>query len=123
MRKTINEALDKLRKIKKLDLMVHGNKGEETEKYIIIYLTEGHIPHTGGEFSDRFFPSELHVYDYYTDVGNHIIDGLIGEANLRGKNRKEVCLLRVAYIIYSECLGWLHIKWPKVYNDYLNGRF
>jgi len=123
LRKIINDALDRLRKIKKLDLMVRGDKGELAEKYIQIYLTENHIPATEGSALDRFFPVELHIYDYYTDVGNHIVDGSIGEANLRGKDRKEICLLRVAYTIYSECMGWLHNKWPKVYNNYLNGKF
>jgi hypothetical protein len=32
-------------------------------------------------------------------------------------------LLRVAYIIYSECVGWLHNKWPKTYQDYKDGKF
>jgi len=123
LRKVINDALDRLRKIKKLDLMVHGNKGEKAEKYVSLWLTEGHIPATGGSFLDRFFPVELHVYDYYIDVGNHVVDELIGETNLRGKSRREVCLLRVAYTIYSECTGWLHNKWPKVFNDYVNGEF
>lgn len=123
LKKVINDALDKLRKIKKLDLMVHGNKGEKADKYVQVYLTENHIPATGGDFSARFFPVELHVYDYYTDVGNHVADGLIGESALRGKNRKEVCLLRVAYTIYTNCIGWLKAKWPKVYDDYLNGIF
>lgn len=123
LKKVINDALDRLRKIKKLDLMVHGNKGEKAEKYIQVYLTESHIPATGGDFNARFFPVELHIYDYYTDVGNHTVDGLIGEANLRGRSRREVCLLRVAYTIYSECMAWLINKWPKVYDDYLHGKF
>jgi hypothetical protein len=47
----------------------------------------------------------VHLSEYYDDVGNNAVDGLIGENNLRGKSREEICLLRVAYIIYSECVG------------------
>jgi hypothetical protein len=85
--------------------MVHGNKGEKAEKYIQVYLTENHIPATGGNTTDRFFPVVLHVYDYYTDIGNHAADSLIGENNLRRKSRKEICLLRIAYIIYTNCIN------------------
>ena len=121
--KVTNSALDKLRKNKKLDFMVRGDKGEKAEKYIQIYLTENHIPATGGSSNDRFFSVVLHVYDYYTDVGNHVADSLIGEANLRGKDRDTICLLRVAYLIYSECMRWLHNEWPEVYQKYKDGKF
>lgn len=121
--KVINEALDKLRKVKKLDLYVHGNKKEIAEKYVVLWLTEHHTPRTGINVFDGFFQVELHIYDYYTDIGNHVADGLIGESNLRGKSRREVCLLRVAHTIYSACISWLQKKWPDVYNDYINGKF
>ena len=121
--KIINEALDKLRSIKKLDIYVHGNKKEIAEKYVMLWLTEHHIPKTNVTIDNGFFKVELHIYDYYTDVGNHSVDGLIGESKLRGKSRREICLLRVAYIIYLSCISWLQNKWPDIYNDYMSGKF
>ena len=118
----INEALDKLKKLKKLELYFHSYKKEITEEYVSLWLTEGHIPRAAGEEA-KFFNVTLQVSDYYTPVGKYKADSSIGESNLRKMNRKEVCLLRVAHTIYSACIDWIKQNWPDVYNDYVRGKF
>ena len=118
----INEAIDKLRKLKKLDLYVHGYKKEITEKYVSLWFTERHIPRVAGEEAE-FFNVTLQVSDYYTPVGKYKADSSIGESKLSKMSRKEICLLRVTYTIYSECLNWIKQNWPDVYNDYIRGKF
>ena len=103
MLKIINEAIDKLRKLKKLDLSFHGNKTKITEKDVSLWLTEQHVPRVAGEEAE-FFNVTLQISDYYTPIGEHEADSSIGESNLRKMNRKEVCLLRVAHTIYSAYL-------------------
>ena len=118
----INEAIDKLKKLKKLDLYVHGYKKEITEEYVSLWLTERHIPRVAGEEAE-FFNVTLQVSDYYTPVGKYKADSSIGESKLSKMSRKEICLLRVTYTIYSECLNWIKQNWPDVYNDYIRGKF
>ena len=118
----INEAIDKLKKLKKLDLAFHSYKNEITEKYASLWLMERHIPRAAGEEAE-FFNVTLQVSDYYTPIGEHEADSSIGESNLRKMNRKEVCLLRVAHTIYSAYLDWIKQNWPDVYNDYVRGKF
>ena len=118
----INEAIDKLKKLKKLDLYVHGYKKEITEEYVSLWLTERHIPRVAGEEAE-FFNVTLQVSDYYTPVGKYKADSSIGESKLSKMSRKEICLLRVTYTIYSECLNWIKQNWPDVYNDYVRGKF
>ena len=120
--KIINEAVDKLKKLKKLDLSFHGYKKEITEKYASLWLTERHVPRVAGEETE-FFNVILQISDYYTPIGEHEADGSIGESNLRKINRKEVCLLRVAHMIYSAYLDWIKQNWPDVYDDYIRGKF
>ena len=120
--KIINEAVDKLKKLKKLDLAFHGYKNEITEKYASLWLMERHIPRAAGEEAE-FFNVTLWVSDYYTPIGEHEADSSIGENNLRKMSRKEVCLLRVAHTIYSTCIDWIKRNWPDVYNDYVRGKF
>ena len=118
----INEAIDKLKKLKKLDLYVHGYKKEITEEYVSLWLTERHIPRVTGEEAE-FFNVTLQVSDYYTPVGKYKADSSIGESKLSKMSRKEICLLRVTYTIYSECLNWIKQNWPDVYDDYVRGKF
>lgn len=118
----INEAIDKLKKLKKLDLYVHGYKKEITEEYVSLWLTERHIPRVAGEEAE-FFNVTLQVSDYYTPVGKYKADSSIGESKLSKMSRKEVCLLRVAHTIYSTYLDWIKQNWPDVYNDYVRGKF
>lgn len=120
--KIINEAVDKLKKLKKLDLAFHGYKNEITEKYASLWLMERHIPRAAGEEAE-FFNVLLQISDYYTPIGEHEADNSIGESNLRKMGRKEVCLLRVAHMIYSAYLDWIKQNWPDVYNDYVRGKF
>ena len=120
--KIINEAINKLRKLKKLDLAFHGNKTKITEKDASLWLTERHVPRVFGEEAE-FFNVKLYVSDYYTAIGEHKADSSIGESGLQKRNRKEIYLLRVAYTIYSACLDWLKQNWPDVYNDYIGGKF
>ena len=120
--KIINEGIDKLGKLKKLDLYIHGYKKEITEEYVSLWFTEQHIPRAAGEEAE-FFNVKLQVSDYYTPIGEHEADSSIGESNLRKMNRKEVCLLRVAHTIYSAYLDWIKQNWPDVYNDYVRGKF
>ena len=120
--KIINEAVDKLQKLKKLDLYFHGYKKEVTEKYVSIWLMERHIPRVFGEEAE-FFNVKLYVSDYYITIGDHKADRAIGESNLRKMNKKEICLLRVAHTIYSTYLSWIKQNWPDVYNDYIRGKF
>ena len=120
--KIINEAVDKLRKLKKLDLAFHGYKNEITEKYVSLWLTERHIPRVAGEEAE-FFNVTLQVSDYYTPIGEHAADSSIGESNLRKMSRREVCLLRIAHTIYSTYIDWIKRNWPDVYNDYVRGKF
>ncbi len=120
--KIINEAVDKLQKLKKLDLYFHGYKKEVTEKYVSIWLMERHVPRVFGEEAE-FFNVKLYVSDYYTAIGEHKADSAIGESNLRKMNKKEICLLRVAHTIYSTYLNWIKQNWPDVYNDYIRGKF
>ena len=120
--KIINEAIDKLRKLKKLDLSFHGYKKEITEEYVSLWLTERHVPRVAGEEAE-FFNVILKVSDYYTPIGEHKADNSIGESNLRKMNRKEVCLLRVAHTIYSAYLDWIKQNWPDIYDDYIRGKF
>ena len=102
--KIINEAVNKLEKLKKLDLSFHGYKTKITEKDASLWLTEQHIPRVAGEEAE-FFNVLLQVSDYYTPIGKHEVDSLIGESKLSKMGRKEICLLRVTYTIYSECLN------------------
>ena len=97
--KIINEALNKLRKLKKLDLAFNGNKIKATEKDVSLWFTEQHIPRVAGEEAE-FFNVKLQVSDYYTPIGEHKADSSIGENNLRKMSRREACLLRVAHTIY-----------------------
>ena len=120
--KIINEALDKLRKLKKLDLAFNGNKIKATEKDVSLWFTERHIPRVFGEEAE-FFNVILQVSDYYTPIGEHKADSSIGESNLRKMNRREACLLRVAHTIYSTYIDWIKRNWPDVYNDYVRGKF
>ena len=120
--KIINEAINKLRKLKKLDLSFHGYKTKITEKDASLWLTEQHIPRVAGEEAE-FFNVTLQVSDYYTPVGKHEVDSLIGESKLSKMNKKEVCLLRVTYRIYSAYLDWIKQNWPDVYDDYVKGKF
>ena len=120
--KIINEATEKLRKLKKLDFYFHGYKKEVTEKYVSIWLMEQHIPRVPGEEAE-FFNVTLYVSDYYTAIGEHKADSTIGESKLRKISKKEICLLRVAYTIYSTYLNWIKQNWPNVYNDYIRGKF
>ena len=120
--KIINEATEKLRKLKKLDFYFHGYKKEVTEKYVSIWLMEQHIPRVPGEEAE-FFNVTLYVSDYYTAIGEHKADSTIGESKLRKISKKEICLLRVAHTIYSAHLRWIKQNWPAVYNDYIRGRF
>ena len=120
--KIINEAVDKLRKLKNLDFYFHGYKKEVTEKYVSIWLMEQHIPRVPGEEAE-FFNVTLYVSDYYTAIGEHKADSTIGESKLRKISKKEICLLRVAHTIYSAYLNWIKQKWPDVYNDYIRGKF
>ena len=120
--KIINEAINKLRKLKKLDLAFHGYKTKITEKDASLWLTERHVPRGFGEEAE-FFNVKLYVSDYYTPVGEHEADNLIGESKLRKMSRKEACLLRVAHTIYSAYLDWIKQNWPDVYDDYIKGKF
>ena len=120
--KIINEAVNKLEKLKKLDLSFHGYKTKITEKDASLWLTEQHIPRVAGEEAE-FFNVLLQVSDYYTPIGKHEVDSLIGESKLSKMGRKEICLLRVTYTIYSECLNWIKQNWPDVYDDYVKGKF
>ena len=120
--KIINEAINKLRKLKKLDLSFHGYKTKITEKDASLWLTEQHIPRVAGEEAE-FFNVLLQVSDYYTPIGKHGVDSLIGESKLHNKSKREVCLLRVTYTIYSAYLNWIKQNWPDVYDDYVNGKF
>ena len=120
--KIINEAVDKLRKLKKLDLAFHGYKNEITEEYVSLWLTERHVPRVAGEEAE-FFNVTLQVSDYYTPIGEHEADSSIGESNLRKMSRREVCLLRIAHTIYSTYIDWIKRNWPDVYNDYVRGKF
>ena len=120
--KIINEAVDKLKKLKKLDLSFHGYKTKITEKDASLWLTERHIPRVFGEEAE-FFNVTLQVSDYYTPIGEHEADKAIGESKLHKKSKKEVCLLRVAHTIYSAYLNWIKQNWPDVYDDYVNGKF
>ena len=120
--KIINEAVDKLKKLKKLDLDFHGYKTKITEKDASLWLTEQHIPRVAGEEAE-FFNVTLQVSDYYTPIGEHEADSSIGENNLRKMSRREACLLRVAHTIYSTYIDWIKRNWPDVYNDYVRGKF
>ena len=120
--KIINEAIDKLKKLKKLDFYFHGYKKEITEEHVSVWLTEQHVPRVAGEEAE-FFNVTLQVSDYYTPVGKYKADSSIGKSNLRKMNRKEVCLLRVAHTIYSTYLDWSKQNWPDVYDDYVRGKF
>ena len=120
--KIINEATEKLRKLKKLDFYFHGYKKEVTEKYVSIWLMEQHIPRVPGEEAE-FFNVTLYVSDYYTAIGEHKADSIIGESKLRKISKKEICLLRVAHTIYSAYIDWIKQNWPDVYNDYIRGKF
>lgn len=120
--KIINEAINKLRKLKKLDLAFHGYKTEITEEYVSLWLTERHIPRVAGEEAE-FFNVTLQVSDYYTPIGEHEVDSLIGESKIHNRSKKEICLLRVAHTIYSAYLNWIKQNWPDVYNDYIGGKF
>lgn len=120
--KIINEAINKLEKLKKLDLSFHGYKTKITEKDASLWLTEQHIPRAAGEEAE-FFNVKLYVSDYYTPIGGHEADNAIGESKLHKKSKKEVCLLRVAHTIYSTYLNWIKQNWPDIYNDYIRGKF
>ena len=120
--KIINEAINKLRKVKKLDLSFHGYKTKITEKDASLWLTEQHIPRVAGEEAE-FFNVTLQVSDYYMPIGKHGVDSLIGESKLHNKSKKEVCLLRVTYTIYSAYLNWIKQNWSDVYDDYVKGKF
>ena len=120
--KIINEAIDKLKKLKKLAFYFHGYKKEITEEHVSVWLAERHVPRVAGEEAE-FFNVALQISDYYTPIGEHEADSSIGVINLRKMSRKEVCLLRVAHTIYSAYLDWTKQNWPDVYDDYVRGKF
>ena len=125
----INHALDKLRVLKNIDLNVRANGNEFAEKYIVIHFTwaqlENWLIRTGKPYkgNELFFEITFNLKDYYDDVGKNVADGLIGEGRLSGKNRYDVCLLRVAYLLYAEATGFLQNHWPHLYSKYLKGEF
>ena len=120
--KIINEAVDKIKKLKKLDLYFYGYENIITEKWVSVFLTEHHIPIIDTYEATNFFKADLYIHDYYAPVGKHWVDSLIGKSTLRDKSKKEICLLRVTYIIYSSCINWLKQYWPDVYNKYAGGK-
>ena len=123
----INEALSKLWQNKKISLQVKGNGNEFAEKYVHIWFTwselEAWAISTGNNSSanSQFFDIIFNLRDYYTDIGNHVADILIGEKVLRGKNRHDICLLRVAYLIYTKSISFIKKKYPGFYAKYKNG--
>lgn len=121
----VNEALDRLWKNKKLDINVRGNGNEFAEKYIYIHFTwanlESWLISRGSPSKALFFDITFTLKEYYDDVGNNAVDGLIGESILRGKNRHDICLLRVAYLIYAEAIGFVKNNYPGFYARYKRG--
>lgn len=119
----VNKALDKLRTICNISLRVRGDKGEVAEKYIVLWLTEDHVSRLGQKPDNGFFSVEFHIYDYELDVGAHAEDAKIGLQNLRGKSKDDICLLRVAHILYREFTGWLNNNFPNLYADFTGGKW
>lgn len=119
LQKIINQALEKLRTNKHIDLNVRGNGNEFAEKYINIWFTWAILPSAVGINSNndhRWFGVTFTLADYFDDVGNNSVDGLIGESYLyRLKDKKSICLLRITYILYQEAIGFLKNKWPHIY--------
>ena len=119
----IRQAQIKLEKIKHISFSVAGNKKEIAEKYAEFWFTESHIPQGQGSFTDRFFPVNFSLQDYFAPVGSHWVDLIVGKQVLEKKNKYDVCLLRVAYVLYHEFVGFIHNKWPTVYFDFKDGKF
>ena len=121
----INEALDKLWQNKKISIHVKGNGNEFAEKYIHIHFTwaslESWLISRGSPSKALFFDVTFTLNDYYDDVGKNAVDGLVGESILRGKNRHDICLLRVAYLIYAEAIGFVKNNYPGFYAKYKRG--
>ncbi len=121
----VNEALDKLWKNKKLDINVRANGNEFAEKYIHIHFTwanlESWLISRGSPSKALFFDVTFALKEYYDDIGKNAVDGLIGESILRGKNRHDICLLRVAYLIYAEAIGFVKNNYPGFYAKYKRG--
>lgn len=121
----VNEALDKLWKNKKLDINVKGSGNEFAEKYIHIHFTwanlESWLISRGSPSKALFFDVTFTLKEYYDDVGKNAVDGLVGEHVLRGKTRHDICLLRVAYLIYAEAIGFVKNNYPGFYAKYKRG--
>ena len=101
LRQVVNQALSKLRKIKNIDLNVYAGTGKlastKNKTYLSIFFTWSCIAHKTTE--DDFFNVTFNIDEYYKAAGDHDLDSLIGVSNLKGKDKKDICLLRVAYIL------------------------
>lgn len=123
LQNVINHALDKLRVLKNIDLNVRGNGNEFADKYVTIDFTWAQLFNETMFNSDKWFKVSFTLKDFYDDIGKNAVDGLIGEGLLRGKNRYDICLLRVSYLLYAEATGFLHNHWPHLYAKFLKGEF
>ena len=71
---------------------------------------------------DKYFVAEIKLSEYYDAIGDNMLDDDIGVAYLKGKSKENICLLRIAYKLYTYCIEWLKDKWPDVYKEYKKGK-
>lgn len=94
-----NIVLEKLRKVKNMDLDIYAGTGSQASKTTDTFFSVTCIWDCIKNPSEKdWFNLTFDTDDYYKKVGDDVIDTVIGISNLKGKSKEDVCLLRIAYI-------------------------
>lgn len=108
----ITTAIIKLRKNLKLRIYKEPKASEIAANYINLNF---------GVYNIVDYPSYFNLtipISFYNDKKTHIIDSRIGFQNLTGKSKKDICLLRICYLIYLHCTIWLEKYHKQYYNQW-----
>ena len=121
--KYINEAILRVNKNFNLQISVRADRREIAAKYVDLYFTSELLPKTSNHEKDRYTYITFRTSDYYNEVGKNPEDEYIGIDKLKGRNKHDVCLLRIALVIYMGVTNWLQAAWPEVYKQFKAGKF
>ena len=98
--KYINEAILRINKNFNLQVTVRADRREIAAKYVDLYFTSELLPKTSDHEKDRYTYITFRTSDYYNEVGKNPEDDYIGIDKLKGRNKHDVCILRIALVIY-----------------------
>ena len=121
--KYINEAILRVNKNFGLQIRVRADRREIAAKYVDLYFTSDLLPKISDHEKDRYTYIIFRTSDYYNEVGMNNEDEYIGIDKLKGRSRHDVCVLRIALVIYMGITNWLQAAWPEVYKRFKAGEF